>query len=189
MQSVCGGSGARQETPYFSTGHPHRSCTHAGPSRFFPWRWLWRFWGAACSVLMPLWLWPSEGGCQVKKVLELPWDFCCAADRLFYAGCSFTPRSLKAMTCLWAFAPQPFWICLSPGKVQIPTFACFRETGKNEFVKGYGEGGGWRSILLFCRLQKHKITLQLHRSTSIFVGMVCFLLICPYFLENQAVNC
>lgn len=58
--------------------------------------------------------------------------------------------------------------------------------GDCELIKGYS---GWRSILLFCRLQKHKIALQLHRSTSIYVDMACYLLICLYFLENQPVNC
>lgn len=39
------------------------------------------------------------------------------------------------------------------------------------------------------RLQKHKITLQLHMSTGIYADMARSLLICPYFLENQPVNC
>lgn len=123
-------------------------------------RWPWRFWEASASVLMLLWLHPKR---QVKKVLQQPWDSCCSVDCLFYPGGSCTPGSSKAIKCLWAFAPQLFWICLSPGKVEILAFTFFRETGKNE---GYR---GWRSILLFWRLQKHEIASQLHGSTSIYV--------------------
>lgn len=32
--------------------------------------------------------------------------------------------------------------------------------------------------MLFCRLQKHEMALQLRRSTSIYVDMACYLLIC-----------
>lgn len=131
----------------------------------------WRFWETSCSVLMLPWLHPSEGGCQVKKALQQPWDSCCSVDCLFYPGGSFTPRSSKAIKCLWAFAPQLFWICLSPGKVEIPAYTFFRETGKNERIKGYR---GWRSILLFWRLQKHEIALQpafmLLGDLTIFLG-------------------
>lgn len=109
---------------------------------------------------------PSEEG--VRTALGFP--VCCRplvlSRRFIY------PRLTKAMKCLRAFVPEPFWICLSSGKVEIPTFAFFRETGKNELIKGYR---GWRSILLFCRLQKHKIALCLHGHGLFLANLHLFL--------------
>lgn len=134
-------------------------------------RWLLKFWGAAASGALSL-----RGRMPSDKGVRTALGFLLCCRPLVLSRWFIYPRSSKAIKSLWAFALQPFCICLSPGKVEISTFAFFRETGKNELIKGYR---AWRSILLFCRLQKHKITLHL-------CGHGLFLANLPLFLGKSA---